>query len=219
MFVSWGAVVHRHRLPMLILVVLTAVACGVWGLGVFDRLAQGGYDDPGSQAAQAEQLGEAALDDHAADVVVLYTAPPGRTVDDPAVGSKIRAKLDALPPGEVTQVNSYWRTPVPELAGQDKRTALATIGLAGADANAKLRSYQRISGQLQVEGVPTQVAGEMPMQSSLQERATGDLARAEAVSMPVVLLLLVLIFGGLIAAGLPVSSAGWRCSARSACST
>ncbi|GAB2648041.1 trehalose monomycolate RND transporter MmpL3 [Saccharopolyspora gloriosae] len=208
MFVSWGAAAHRFRLPVLLLVLLAVVTGGVWGLGVFDRLGHGGYDDPGSQATRAERVGDAALREQAADVLVLYTAPPGRTVDDPEMASKIGARLDALPPGAVTRVRSYWRTPVPELATQDKQVALAVIDLAGDDANAELRSYERIAGLLQVEGVSTQVAGETPMQASLQERATADLARAEAVSMPVVLVLLVLIFGGVVAASLPVLVGG-----------
>ncbi|TWG07694.1 RND superfamily putative drug exporter [Saccharopolyspora dendranthemae] len=208
MFACWGTVAHRFRSTSLILVLLTAVAGGVWGLGVFDRLGQGGYDDPASEAARADEIGDAALDAADADVMVLYTAPPGRTVDDPDMASKINVKLEALPRTEVGAVTSYWRTPVPDLAGQDKRVGLAVIGLAGDDPNAKLRSYEQISGELQVAGVPTQVAGEMPMQASLQERAKRDLALAEAVSMPIVLVLLVLIFGGVVAASLPVLVGG-----------
>lgn len=206
MFACWGAVAYRFRSLSLILVLLTAVAGGVWGLGVFDRLGHGGYDDPASQATRADEIGDAALDD--ADVVVLYTAPPGRTVDDPGMASTINAKLEALPRSDVGAVTSYWRTPVPELASHDQRVGLAVIGLAGDDPNAKLRSYERISGQLPVAGVPTQVAGEMPVQASLQERAKRDLARAEAVSMPIVLVLLVLVFGGAVAASLPVLVGG-----------
>ena len=50
-------------------------------------------------------------------------------------------------------------------------------------------------------------------------RSTKDLARAEANSLPIVLILLLLIFGSLVAAALPVLVGGARCSARWACCT
>jgi trehalose monomycolate/heme transporter len=210
-FALWGATAYRHRILVVALVALAVTAGGTWGLGVFDRLGQGGYDDPGSQATQAQQVGQAAMTDQSADVAVLYTAPPGKTVDDPGMRSAINAQLGTLPRDMVTQVSSYWClwcASAPELASQDKRIGMATVGLAGNDPNAKLRSYDRISGQLAVRGVRTQVAGEIPMQSSMQERSKQDLTRAEAVSLPLVLVLLVLIFGAVVAASLPVIVGG-----------
>lgn len=207
MFASWGALAYRHRIPVLILVVLAVVAGGTWGLGVFDRMGTGGYEAPGSEAAHAQDV---IADEIGAqgDLVVLYQAPHGTTVDDRALGQKINRTLDKLPDDAVTKVTSYWRTPIPQLATPDRTTGLATINLRGDDVGTKIDSYERIEDQLQVEGVTTDVAGEIPLQMSMEERATDDLKRAEAVSMPIVLILLVIIFGSVVAAALPVLVGG-----------
>ncbi|WP_328796723.1 MMPL family transporter [Halosaccharopolyspora lacisalsi] len=193
---------------MVIVLLLAVVGGGAWGLGVFDKVSQGGYEAPGSEAAQAQEVASEALGSSGGDLVVIYGAPQGGTVDDPAVASRIERTLGDLPPGAVTDVTSYWRTPAPQLTNSDHTSGLATITLAGSDLGAKTDSYERIEGRFQVRGVETDVAGQIPVQQSMTQHTTNDLAMAEAVSLPVVLVLLVIIFGGVVAASLPVLVGG-----------
>ena len=46
------------------------------------------------------------------------------------------------------------------------------------------------------------------MFGSVSHTIEGDLARAESVAVPITLVLLVLVFGGLVAAGLPLTLKG-----------
>ncbi|PRW63453.1 MMPL family transporter [Actinopolyspora mortivallis] len=206
MFGSWGSFAHRHRLPVLVTVLLAVVAGGIWGLGVFDRFGQGGYESPNSEAARAQELADGALDS-GGDVVVLYDVGPGGNVDDPAFGERVRERLSALPDSAVEQVTSYWRTPNPALVNEDGTIGLATIELAG-DEDDRIEAYERIRDELDVAGADTDVAGSVPIQVSMSRQSQHDLAMAEAVSMPVVLVLLVVIFGGVVAAALPVLVGG-----------
>ncbi|AUS78816.1 MMPL family transporter [Actinoalloteichus sp. AHMU CJ021] len=208
MFARWGVTAFRGRWAILITVLVITVAGGVWGTGVFGKLGQGGYEDPNSEAVLASDLAEEALNGQAGDVIVVYTAPAGSDVDDPEFGARITDALDELPPDAVTSVTSYWQTMAPQLRGEDGRRALAIVGLAGEDANAKMGSYDEIRDLLDVEGVRGDIAGGIPMEHSIEERAQQDLIRAEIVSLPIVLILLLVVFGGVVAAALPVLVGG-----------
>ena len=82
MFASWGALVHRRRWVVLVVVLVAAVGSGAWGLGLFDRLTQGGFADPASESARADDLVTATFGRTGADVIAVYTAPASGTVDD-----------------------------------------------------------------------------------------------------------------------------------------
>ena len=53
MFAAWGSWVARFRWPVLVCTVVAVAAAGMWGLGVFGQLTEGGYNDPGSESARA----------------------------------------------------------------------------------------------------------------------------------------------------------------------
>ncbi|MFD9740863.1 MMPL family transporter [Umezawaea sp. NPDC059074] len=208
MFAKWGALAYHRRWVVLIAIVLLSVGGGIWGLGVFDKLSQGGYDAPGSEAARANQVAQDAFGRQGGDVIVIYTAPQGSTVDSPDLAAKVTKQLDGLPTDVVKQVASYWNTQLPTFATQDKTKALAAITLTAGDSNAQIKQYQQIADQLALDGVDTQVGGLIPTQKAINDITASDLTKAEAVSLPIVLVLLIIIFGGLVAATLPVLVGG-----------
>ena len=208
MFNRWGKVAYRRRWTVLVAVLVVSIAGGLWGLGVFDRMKQGGYYTESSPSAEAGRIIEQALGQQESDVVVVYDAGAGKSVDDPATGSKVLTTLNSLPADAIVQRASYWETKNPALADPAKRYGLVTISLAGADENARLANFQRIKDGLAVDGMTEQVAGTTAMEHTIGERSKSDLAKAEAISLPVVLLLLLLIFGSVVSALLPVLVGG-----------
>lgn len=204
MFASWGRLVSRHRWTTLITVVVLALAGAGYGLGVFGSLTQGGYEDPESEAVRANQLVQAAEGTTAADIVAIYTAPEGRSADSPEVGTAVAEALGDLPPEDVTSVVTYWDTQDPNLRSADGRSGVALITLTGEDSSDKQPIYDDIEDTLRVDGLDTHLAGMTPLESAISEQTKADLILAEAVSLPVVLVLLVIIFGGVVAASLPV---------------
>ncbi|CAL9662490.1 Trehalose monomycolate exporter MmpL3 [Actinosynnema sp. ALI-1.44] len=195
MFAKWGSLAYRRRWVVLIATVVLAVAGGVWGLGVFDKLSQGGYDAPDSESARANKVAEQAFGRTGGDVVVVYD-----TVD-PAQLRKIDAQLSGLPSDAVLTVQDPF--PSPE-AGK----SLVAITLRGSDSNTHVKQYEQIKDQLHVDGISEVVGGFIPTQKAINDMSSSDLATAEAVSLPIVLLLLIVIFGGLVAASLPVLVGG-----------
>jgi RND superfamily putative drug exporter len=208
MFDWWGSVVHRRRWMVVTIVLGATLISGIWGAGVFSRLSQGGYDDPNSQSGQVANLVSGQLGHPTSDVVVVYTAPRGRTVDDPAIATSALAVLHALPRDAVRGETSYWDTHAPQLATADRSRAIATITLNADGANQQADAYARIQHSLDIPGLTSQIGGTVPTNVAITDESSSDLELAEAVSLPITLILLVLIFGSVVAAALPVLVGG-----------
>ena len=207
MFAAWGSWVARFRWPVLLGTIVAVAAAGVWGLGVFGQLTEGGYNDPGSESTRAADVVRAELGAQGGDVVVIYTPARGG-IDDAVLGQRVQTRLAALPPSAVTAVASYWPDKAKQYASADGSRAVAVLTLAGEDEGAKLEAYREIDDKLSVEGATTQLAGGAPLSDASSTLSTRDLAFAEAVSLPIVLILLLFIFGSLVAASLPVLVGG-----------
>ena len=82
------------------------------------------------------------------------------------------------------------------------------IELTGASDDARQDSYNRIKADLAAPGLKDQVGGLVPTDETITNRTSADIGRAESVSLPILLLLLLLIFGSVTAASLPLVIGG-----------
>jgi uncharacterized membrane protein YdfJ with MMPL/SSD domain len=201
---SWGGTVIRLRWPILVAAV-ALVALGVaWGSGVFGALTSGGFDDPGSESVRASERIAAEIGRRDADLVVLYSST-GATVDEPRFRDPVVAATTELRRRpDVASVVTHYDAAVPGLVSADRHATYAVVSLDAADDDGKLDQYQALRPALTAPGVDTQVGGVVAVQAAADERVRRDLARGEMIAMPMVLVLLVLIFGGLVAAGIPL---------------
>jgi trehalose monomycolate/heme transporter len=207
-FESWGRVVYARGRLVLILAAIVVVAAAVWGTRVFGALqSAGGFSAPGSQSQQESDLAGRAFGRDAADVVVLYSSPR-LTVQDPAFRTAVTRSLAALPARDVRSAATYWSTRSPQFAGAGGHATYAVLELAGGTDSARAVNYQAIKGRLSVPGISTQVGGQVPTMSAINKQVTSDIGRAEGISMPVLLILLLVIFGSLAAASLPLAIGG-----------
>ena len=136
MFERLGRIVHRHRWVVLAVFVLALLACGWYGRDLNSRLSQEGWFDETTESAIASKLADATFGrDTDGDVIALYTAPQGRTVDDPAIAAAARARfaeLLARYPNEIAKIDSYWDyTFTAGFADASRGHAFASIGLRG----------------------------------------------------------------------------------------
>ncbi|MGI5416565.1 MMPL family transporter [Actinomadura luteofluorescens] len=209
MFDRWGRWVHRRRRWVLAAAGAFLVFAAVWGTGVFGALTSaGGFDTPGSQSATAERIAERDLGRGAADVVVLYQG--GTTVDDPSYRASVERALATLPPGKVAKTSTYWTTHAPQFVSGDRKATYAVLQLAGSDEAAREDAYKAIRDDLTEVGggLTAKVGGAVGTEVAINERVSSDIGRAEGMAMPVLLVLLVLIFGGLVSASLPLLVGG-----------
>ncbi|WP_063127127.1 MMPL family transporter [Nocardia fusca] len=215
----WGRFVYRHRVAILVIFSALVAASGLYGRDLADRLTQEGWFDESSESVAASKLADATFGrDTDSDVIALYTAPPGRTVDDPEVRAAVTAQLAGLlrdHPDRVLRIDSYWDSVLSGQFADDSRIhAFASIGLRG-EGSATVDNYQAIVGALAAEGPGTgpagttvQAAGLQPVVEGINTGMQDDIRRAEMIALPLVAILLYFVFGGVVAAVLPVLIGG-----------
>ena len=180
----------------------------VWGTGVFGQLSDGGFEDPASESSQAVVLADQQLGRTSADAVVLYSSEKA-TVDDPVFRSAVQETLGSLPPDAVAQATTYWSTgQAPAFVSKDRHSTFALVELAGATDAERGAAYEEIRDDLDAPGLRTLVGGPVAVFDDVGTQVGEDLARAELFTLPVVLILLVLVFGSLAAAALPLAVGG-----------
>lgn len=219
MFTRWGDLVYRFRFLVLAAVVAALLALGGFGFGIEKHLSASGWDDPTSQSTQAAQLKDEAYGrDHTGDVILLYTAPDGKTVDDPEFSQKITDSLINLPkqyPDQIDKVNvAYWRATggaqwtTTGVASPDKKSTFATLAVKGSNDTEMVNNFREIKDVFDIPGVEVQVAGMQAVSGTLNDTMAQDQKRMEVIAIPVVAVLLFFIFGGVVAAALPLIVGG-----------
>ncbi|MBF6347974.1 MULTISPECIES: MMPL family transporter [Nocardia] len=215
----WGRFVYRHRIAVLVISVFVVALSGLYGRDLADRLTQEGWFDESSESVAASKLADATFGrDTDSDVIALYTAPPGKTVDDPQVRTAVTAQLAALlrdHPDRVLRIDSYWDSALSAQFADDSRTyAFASIGLRG-EGSATVENYLAIEADLAADtpgagpaGTTVQLAGLQPVVEGINTGMQDDIRRAEMIALPLVALLLYFVFGGVVAALLPVLVGG-----------
>src|SRR3954449_1163272 len=201
MFEALGRVIYRRRRWVVALALLLVAGAAVWGIGVFGKLTGAGFEDPGSESAHAAEVAAAHLGRDSADVVVLYSSRD-LTVDDPAFRDAVTQTLGALPSNEVAATVTFWSTGAAPLVSTDRHATYALLTLAPHGEATEVRDA------VHAPGLTTRVGGNAVINEDINSRVSADIGRAESISMPVLLVLLVIIFGSLAAASLPLAIGG-----------
>ncbi|NJC81596.1 MMPL family transporter [Planosporangium mesophilum] len=205
MFAALGRASFRYRRWFLVLTALVTVFAAVWGTGVFGALGGDGFDDTGSESYRAGKAAQAVLGGRGADVVLLVEHPT-LTVADPAFGKAVQEIVGSLPASEVDMVATYWTTKSPAMVSRDQRATYAAIRFAGDHPG---DTYERLADKVRAPaGFTVSKGGRVPLNQDINDQVGKDIAQAEMLSFPVLLLLLVVVFGGLVAASLPLAVGG-----------
>jgi trehalose monomycolate/heme transporter len=208
MFETWGRIIFRHRRLVLLAAALVVIAAAAWGTGVFGRLqSAGGFAPANSQSQQEANLATSTFGRDADDVVVLYSSSH-LTVSSPAYRDAVTSSLARLPRSRVESVASYWSTGSAAFVGANRHVTYAVLELTGGSDAARITSFDAISGRLAAPGLSVQVGGQIPTEAAINKDVTSDIGRAEGISLPVLLILLLVIFGSLAAASLPLAIGG-----------
>jgi RND superfamily putative drug exporter len=220
MLTTAAHVIHRRRITVIVTSLVLLVVAGVAGFalggGFFGKATDGGFDYDRSEA----QLATAAADDEfgrtSYDVVVTYRQD-GATVEDPAFTDAVTSTLDdaqATHPEDIVEIVNPLTSPAPDprvtgLVSEDGTTVIALIRLAGETDGERVAGYGEVSDSLIApDPVQTLRGGQFGVGSNVSEQVGADLALAEGVMVPIVLVLLVVFLGGLAAGSLPLAIGG-----------
>jgi RND superfamily putative drug exporter len=220
------AVAHHPRLTVVAWLVLAVLGYGLAVLGIhgenlFDRLSTGAPSVPGSQSAEGRQILDDADESGPSLTLVLRGVDPA----DPTVAAALAparedlAGIDgvasvidplALPDGAanpaaaplVAEDGDGFLVVVelaPDLSEQDRATALDQVATRLQEVPADLDEA--------APGVTGIVGGTTLIVDAITEQVEVDLRTGEAIALPVALVIMVLVFGGFLAAAMPMAGA------------
>ncbi|CAM3473797.1 MMPL family transporter [Stackebrandtia soli] len=204
MFEWWGRSVSRLRWGVLTFAAAIVVIGATWGIGVFDSLADGGFYNDKSPSAKAAERIEDEFGRQAVDVVVLYESDD-LIATDPEFAEAVTDSLDAIADrDEVESVSSYYSTQLPSFISDDEHSTYATITLTGETDADRAEQYEALAPDLTADGLTTRLGGSAAIFDDVNRQTQADMITAEMISLPILLVLMVLIFGSLVAATTPL---------------
>jgi trehalose monomycolate/heme transporter len=209
MFTRWGLFVARARWWVLAAGVLLVLVGAAWGSGVFGVVSGGGFNDPGSPSQRVREQITREFGETEPDIIVLYQSGT-HTVDEPAFRAPVTAALASLSGRpEVAGVASWYSTGSPAYVATDRHATYAAITLRAGPDDQKLADFQAIRDALRAGGgIRTEFGGARPFEADANALTASDIQRAEALSLPILLVLLVVIFGSVVSAASPLLIGG-----------
>lgn len=186
--------------------VLVLLGSAIFGAPVATKLSAGGFYDPVSESARAAQLLADKFGQSDQQMLITVTDPDGATSGRAAaVGTTIVDRLQASP--WVYGASSTW-TDAPGLVSVDGKSGLIIAQLRGGENDAQ--HYAKSLAEQVVhdsDGVTVQAGGDAMMYTQINDQNQRDLLLMESIAVPLSFLVLVWVFGGLLAAALPLAVA------------
>jgi len=210
MFSRWGAFVYRRRRIVAALAVLVAVAALAYAVLDPTRLSTGGWLDPASESAQVADHLATDFGAGRSAIIVLFRSSAEPDARSAAFQAAIAATTGPLAGDPaVAGIVGYAETHDDRFISTAGDAAYAVVQLT-TDDEGSVDVLPRIRAALAPPaGYTIALTGYAPIQADTAHQSEVDLTRAEAVSLPIALLILVLVFASVVAAGMPLVVAGF----------
>ena len=206
MFEKLGSLIVKRRRLIFSLFMVAIFSAGAIGSSVFGKLDSGGYNDPKSDSAKAfEYLTDVFKVKDPAVVLVVETS---NGVNDPAVVATA-TKLETSLKNEsgVGSTLSYWSAGgAPTLKSSDSNSAFLFIYSEDVEWDNVQSLGKRIQEKYEgsFENLNIYASGTGVFAHAINTKIADDLKLSEAISIPLTFILLVFVFGGLVASSMPL---------------
>ncbi len=203
-----GGFLYRARVAALFAASALILVAAIFGLGVFGTLSSGGFQDPNSQSTQAQNLLDQKFGGAATDIVILMQSSTLKATD-PAFVSAATQMLDTLQAQpDVATVASYYSTHNTSFLSRDGHETFAAVQLKPQDETTKEKDYKTLLPLMTSPTLHILIGGAVVTNVAVNNQVSADLEHAEIISFPAVGFLLFIVFGGLVAALLPLMIGG-----------
>jgi len=183
---------------------VVVVGLGLLAPRVETALSGAGWQDSGSQSVQARSLIQQNFGGNSSSALMVVVHSPTRTLSDPAFAAVV-ARTEALLHTDRRIASVVPPTPGATISA-DGHTAVV-MGGAAVDPTGMVRAADDLKGPLAKLGtaqVAVHLTGASGMWSDFNTANRNAMMTSEFLSWPVTLAILVLAFGALVAAGLPL---------------
>ncbi len=199
-----GVWVTDHAKLVTVVWLLTIVGLGAFAPQVEHNLSGAGWQANGSESVAARELAREHFGGNASSAIQVVV----RSSDGPVTegeGREVLAEVTDILEAEPRIADVVAPMPGATLS-QDGSTAIVLAG-AGADTNEMVRVATDLKAELQdlsTDTVEVNPTGSSLLWSDFNEANLDAMLKSEFMSWPVTLAILVLAFGALVAAGLPL---------------
>ncbi len=176
----------------------------IFGIQSFGALKGGGYEDPTSDSARVTTLLSTEFKIDQPELVAILDF--GRSADDPLSQTVATAFTDRLNEySAVDEVSSYYTNGrAASLKSIDGTAVYFFVNLDDKVNQAKVATEMQDEFGGGFNEASVYLAGMVAVTSELNAMISSDLALAETIALPIMLVLMIFVFGSLVAAGLPL---------------
>jgi trehalose monomycolate/heme transporter len=203
-FAALGRFDYRFRRWLPLVALALVIGLNAWVAVAGGKLIQGGWNVPGSEALRAEELVAERFGVQATAMIVVFRDPAndaGSAAFQKQVADSVRKVADD---SVVDDVLTYATVQDPKFLSRDGSATFALIRLTEQD-EAAVDDARRLAGLVEPPaGVETYVTGVPQLYHEFNDKIESDLVRAEMISLPIALLILLAVFGTLVGASLPM---------------
>jgi uncharacterized membrane protein YdfJ with MMPL/SSD domain len=204
----FGAFIFRRRWWVLGIWVVVLAVCAPLAGKANGVLKAGGIEVPGSSSQTASTILSSQYKVSALNNAAIVFHSDSLKVGNPAFESQVKAAAARVRKAKgVTGVVTYYKTLLPTLVSKDRHTTVVFASMKGDESTTQ--TY--IDGiRKAVTGVTLQhyVTGEAAVNHDFSVTSNHDLRRAEVITFSLVLVLLLITFGTVVSAFLPLILAG-----------
>ncbi|MHB8620822.1 MAG: MMPL family transporter, partial [Chloroflexota bacterium] len=206
MFEALGRAMYRHRWWVIVGWIIVVLVAAPWFPRVSGFLRVGGFSSKNIESARARATIRKALGQNLTTVVVVYSSPV-LVATDPRFIAQVNQSLAGVRglPG-VAQVVEH--TINSRQISPDRHTAYEQIVLNSTADNSPYLLPDIERHITPPPGLNMVVAGEPVFYADIVRLSATDLRRAETVAFPIAAVVLVLVFGSVVAAGVPLVVGG-----------
>ncbi len=197
----WAA---THARRVIAIWVVGVIALGALAPGVESALSGAGWEASGSESVTARDAIQRNFAGQSSAALMVVVHSPTLTTTDPAFASATAQAERILKSSDAVSAVAI---PEPGLTiARDGHTAILSAG-AARDTTGMVRAADELKGELAAagqDGVTVSLTGASGMWSDFNEANKSAMLKSEVLSWPVTLAILVIAFGALLAAGLPL---------------
>lgn len=201
-FYRFGKLIHKTRWLVVLLFVAGFSFCLPYLPKVMSQFTNTGLNDPHSQSAHAKNYLDDNLGYQHNRFIVMYHGRQKFTKDS-AFNQEIRQSLDGLK-NYPRKYEILYPEDNKEQVSKDKKSAYAVVMLKD-NANLSEQQLNKFKSKIrEPKNLSMMIGGEPIFQVDMQEQTQKDLIRAEYIATPVAVITLLLVFGSVTAAFIPM---------------
>src|SRR5215211_2865984 len=202
-----GTFAYRFRWAILLLWGALLLASTFFAPELSGRLKGGGFEGSNSEAERVQNLMSEEFGVSPATLIVVFEGD-GLS----ARGEEFRSAQEEALEGvrrmpEVRYVSTYGQTRDPRFVSEDSKKSYAVIAF-NVSIDETRNVVDEVRSKVRSEELETYVTGAPAVYQDLEEASNEDIKRAEKYAFPFALLILLLAFGTVVAAGVPVLIGG-----------